>query len=245
MSEPQYPQGWQPPTWQPQSTPPAPAPKKHRKWPWVVGGVVALIVIISVAANGGGNSGTTTATAGDTSAEAVPAPVAAAPAETPVTVTVPTNLDGKTLGAATTALSNLGITQYSLTAAPSLQAAVDACQADVEKCTTLEVTSIDEAGQAVDPTSSVDITVKAIIPPGGANSITQDGTYVVGKDVKAGTWHTDGQSDLGCYWERDRNLDGDLDSIISNNNITGPTTVTVHSSDKAFQVTGGCTWTRE
>ena len=162
-------------------------------------------------------------------------------------MTVPADLDGKTLGAATQALAALGITQYSISADPGLQSAIDACKADVESCTTLQVTSIDEAGQSVSPDDEVTIEVKAVIPPGGANSITVDGTYVVGKDIKAGTWHTDGQSDTDlCYWERDRNLDGDLDSIISNDDLTGgPATVSVHSSDKAFKVSGDCTWTRE
>lgn len=231
----QYPQGWQPP-----AMPAAPAPKKHRKWPWVVGGLVAVIIVISVATSSGGGSGTQVAASG------ISQDAAAAPAAPPATVTVPTNLDGKTLGAAAQALETLGITNYSVTGASGLQSTIDACTAAVEKCATLQVTGIDEAGQSVDPSDSVTIEVEAVIPPGGANSITQDGTYVVGKDIKAGTWHTDGQSDAGgCYWERDRNLDGDLDSIISNNNITGPSTVSVHHGDAAFQVSGGCTWTRE
>jgi hypothetical protein len=54
MSESQYPQGWEPPSWQPQATPPA--PKKHRKWPWVLGGIVGVIAVLGVAGGiaGGG-----------------------------------------------------------------------------------------------------------------------------------------------------------------------------------------------
>jgi hypothetical protein len=238
MSESHYPQGWQPPP--ASDSPSAPPPKKHRKWPWILGGVVAVIVTISVATNTGGGNGTSVSAAQPAASQ-----VATQAAQAPQ-VAVPTNLDGKTLGAAAQALEALGITQYSVNGDSGLQSAINACKAEVEKCTTLEVTSIDEAGQEVDPSDSVNVMVKAVIPPGGANSITQDGTYVVGKDIKAGTWHTDGQSDLGgCYWERDRNLDGDLGSIIANNDITGPSTVSVHSSDKAFQVSGDCVWTRE
>lgn len=177
-----------------------------------------------------------------------PASVAAVTTPVPTVdpdVTVPVDLVGKTLGAATTELATQGITQYSVSSAPGLQAAVKACSAAVTTCGTLSVTAVDEAGQSLSPDDTVNIEVQAVIPPGGASSITQDGTYVVGKDIKAGTWHTTGQGDgIGCYWERDRNLDGDLDSIIANNNITGPTTVSVHKKDVAFQTSGGCTWTR-
>jgi hypothetical protein len=181
------------------------------------------------------------------SPDAAVSSVAAAPPVSPVDpdVTVPVDLVGKTLGAATAELAAQGITQYSVSSAPGLQAAVKACSAAVTACGTLSVTSVDEAGQSLSPDDTVTIEVRAVIPPGGASSITQDGTYVVGKDIRSGTWHTTGQGDgIGCYWERDRNLDGDLNSIIANNNITGPTTVSVHKKDVAFQTSGGCTWTR-
>lgn len=53
----------------PYPTPPAPqpAPKKHRKWPWVLGGIVALFILVGVA--GGGDDS--------------PAPVGHAPAGAP------------------------------------------------------------------------------------------------------------------------------------------------------------------
>lgn len=243
MSEPNYPQGWQPPQLQQSVLPamPPPAPKKRRRWPWIAGGAAAVVVLVAVIAGIAGNTGTDSASATGPS----PSEVATqAPVDTEVTV--PTDLNGKTLGAAAQALETLGITQFSVDGDSGLQSAINACTAQVEECTTLEVTGLDEAGQPVDPADPVEITVQAVIPPGGANTITQDGTYVVGSDIKAGTWHTDGDSDTGgCYWERDRNLDGDLNSIIANNNISGPTTVTVHSSDNAFQVSGDCMWTRE
>jgi hypothetical protein len=66
------PQGWAPP----------PAPKKTRKWPWIVGGVVGFIVLLSAI---GGNSApppssTTGATAIPTVAAVAPTIAAPAPA---------------------------------------------------------------------------------------------------------------------------------------------------------------------
>jgi hypothetical protein len=84
------------------------------------------------------------------------------------------------------------------------------------------------------------------VAPTVAATGPQDGTYVVGTDIKAGTWHTSGGGTLGvCYWERDKDLDGDFSSIITNDdNAGGPSTVAVHSTDKSFKVTGGCPWSR-
>jgi hypothetical protein len=78
-----------------------------------------------------------------------------------------------------------------------------------------------------------------------ASSISSDGVYVVGQDIKPGTWHTPGdggQNDDGCYYAT---LSGDNTSdasdINSNNNFDGPETVDV-SGSYAFQISGGCTW---
>jgi hypothetical protein len=59
----QIPPQYQPPARQPQYRPPAPAPKakKRRKWPFVIGGVVLVVLIISIA-SGGGESGTAAGT---------------------------------------------------------------------------------------------------------------------------------------------------------------------------------------
>ena len=65
-----------------------------------------------------------------------------------------------------------------------------------------------------------------------------EGTYVVGSDIKPGRYHTDGSSD--CYWARLASLD--TTDIIDNNVGSGPQTVQVLASDKAFQVRGECTF---
>jgi hypothetical protein len=81
----------------------------------------------------------------------------------------------------------------------------------------------------------------ATVGPTGA-LLTQfgDGLYQVGVDIEAGNYHTDGGKD--CYWERLSNLSGGFTGIISNGEPTGPTTVRVLASDKAFSVHGGCSW---
>jgi hypothetical protein len=63
-----------------------------------------------------------------------------------------------------------------------------------------------------------------------------EGTYVVGTDIKPGLYHTQG-GDI-CYWARLSSLD--TTKIIDNNTGTGPQTVEIKPTDKAFQVQGDC-----
>jgi hypothetical protein len=77
--------------------------------------------------------------------------------------------------------------------------------------------------------------------------IPGDGTYIVGTDIKPGRYKTTGPADSSfpdCYWERDRNLDGGLGSIIANDNTQGQTTVQIRSGDAAFKTTGCADWVK-
>lgn len=67
-----------------------------------------------------------------------------------------------------------------------------------------------------------------------------EGTYVIGVDIKPGTYHTSG-ADI-CYWARLSSLS--TDDIIDNGNTTGPATIQVRASDKALQIQGDCTFGR-
>lgn len=67
-----------------------------------------------------------------------------------------------------------------------------------------------------------------------------DGTYLVGADIKPGTYR--GTPSDGCYYARLASLDGS--DIIDNNNTDGPVVVQIKASDKAFQVRGCGTFTR-
>lgn len=73
--------------------------------------------------------------------------------------------------------------------------------------------------------------------------IESDGTYIVGKDIKAGKWRSSG-GDF-CYWARLKNFGGTLGSIVANDNVLGGRAiVTIRSTDKGFETTGCGTWKR-
>ena len=77
-----------------------------------------------------------------------------------------------------------------------------------------------------------------------ASQISGDGVYVVGKDIKAGVYHTSGSGNTGqndCYFATLNSTD--TTNIADNNNFDGAETVDV-SSAYAFEVNGPCTWVR-
>jgi hypothetical protein len=78
----------------------------------------------------------------------------------------------------------------------------------------------------------------------GATTIPGDGTFLVGTDIQAGTYHADASPSGNCYWERDSDLNGNLNSIISNDNSSGPVVVQIGSSDAAFNDSGCGTFTK-
>ena len=77
-----------------------------------------------------------------------------------------------------------------------------------------------------------------------ASQINGDGVFVVGKDIKAGVYHTNGSGNTGsndCYFATLNSTD--TSNIADNNNFDGPETVDV-SSAYAFEINGPCTWVR-
>ena len=68
-----------------------------------------------------------------------------------------------------------------------------------------------------------------------------DGMYIVGVDIKPGTYKSSGNQ--GCYYARLSDFTGSSDSIIANNNTDNPAIVTISASDKGFQSTRCGTWT--
>lgn len=86
--------------------------------------------------------------------------------------------------------------------------------------------------------------VKAQMGELQASQISGDGVYVVGKDIKAGIYHTNGSGNAGandCYFATLNSTD--TSNIADNNNFDGPETVDV-SSAYAFDVNGPCTWVK-
>ncbi|MFF1481760.1 hypothetical protein ACFVYD_30130 [Streptomyces sp. NPDC058301] len=78
-----------------------------------------------------------------------------------------------------------------------------------------------------------------------ATTVNGDGQYRIGTDIQAGTYRTDGPSDSSlpnCYWERDRDAKGELNSIIANGNPTGSAVVTILPADKLFKTQGCKEW---
>ena len=72
----------------------------------------------------------------------------------------------------------------------------------------------------------------------------EDGAFKVGTDIPAGTYKTDGppeHSYVGCYWERSADASGELDKIIANDYIDGPSMVTIKPGE-VVKFTGNCTW---
>ena len=69
-----------------------------------------------------------------------------------------------------------------------------------------------------------------------ANTFGGDGIYLVGTDIQVGTYKAGPSPD--CYTEVDRDLDDNIDSIMSNNITSGPVVLKVPSNAKAIKVNG-------
>ncbi|GGO19474.1 hypothetical protein GCM10010116_39130 [Microbispora rosea subsp. aerata] len=99
------------------------------------------------------------------------------------------------------------------------------------------VTVTEEAEPA--PTVTVTETVASQAEPtqeteeaGPATTIAGDGQYLVGEDIKPGTYKTMGtDGGFACYWARLRNATGEFSAIIANDNITGPARVTLKKGE--------------
>lgn len=64
------------------------------------------------------------------------------------------------------------------------------------------------------------------------DQLLRRGEYLVGEDIKAGTYKTAGPDDeWGCYWERAKDASGGFGSIIANNNLEGPGRVTLDQGE--------------
>lgn len=71
-----------------------------------------------------------------------------------------------------------------------------------------------------------------------------NGTWVVGKDIQAGTYRTRHNSS-GCYFARLRGFGGTIDDIIANDNTFAPVVVTIAPSDAGFQSQRCDQWTSD
>lgn len=66
------------------------------------------------------------------------------------------------------------------------------------------------------------------------------GTKIVGTDIKAGTYRSEGSQ--FCYWERLRGTSGEFDDIIANGSSDGQAVVTIEEGDVAFSSSSCGQW---
>lgn len=83
------------------------------------------------------------------------------------------------------------------------------------------------------------------LPSSGPQSTSfGDGIWAVGITIAPGTYHAAGGA--GCYWERERDFTAKgTTSIIAIDTPSGPATVTVAATDKAFKSQGCGTWSKQ
>ncbi|MFD5439050.1 hypothetical protein [Streptomyces tendae] len=116
------------------------------------------------------------------------------------------------------------------------QAAADTKAGPRPTTTVTETAPAAEAEPAPTVTETVTETVtakpKKTKEPGPATTFSGDGEYLVGEDIKAGTYKTAGPEDeWGCYWERAKDASGEFGSIIANNNLEGTGRVTLNKGE--------------
>lgn len=112
------------------------------------------------------------------------------------------------------------------TAAPTPSAITASPKAETTKPTTT-------------PPPSKPAAPKAAPPP----KVAGDGEYLVGQDMKAGTYKTAGSTDGLCYWERDKDSSGEFSSIIANGSPSGTGRVTVKKGE-VFKSQGCDDWVK-
>lgn len=85
-----------------------------------------------------------------------------------------------------------------------------------------------------------------VAPPGPSGSIDGTGVFLVGKDIRPGTYRSRPAADSGgsCYWARLKDAKGDLDSILANDNEAGSFVVAIAPTDYAFETSGCETYRR-
>ena len=72
------------------------------------------------------------------------------------------------------------------------------------------------------------------------NTISGDGVYVVGDDIRPGRWRTTGGN--SCYWARLSGLSGDFNELLANGLPGGQAVVEIRKSDAAFETSGCGEW---
>lgn len=75
-----------------------------------------------------------------------------------------------------------------------------------------------------------------------ATSMPNDGTYLVGRHIKAGTYTAPGPDTGRCYWARLRDTSGEQRAVIAASYKPGRQVVTIRKGDGAFNTDGCGPW---
>jgi hypothetical protein len=75
-------------------------------------------------------------------------------------------------------------------------------------------------------------------------TIPGDGIFLVGEDIEPGTYRGNVAGGR-CYWARLSGTSGDFDDLITNDNVEGPTVVTIAESDVAFETSRCGEWVKQ
>ncbi|GGP73494.1 hypothetical protein GCM10010231_50470 [Streptomyces sindenensis] len=101
---------------------------------------------------------------------------------------------------------------------------------------------VEVPGPEVTVTKTATVTAKPPKPKGPPTTVAGDGEYLVGEEMRAGTYRTGGPGDsFGCYWERARNSSGEFEAIIANGNLEGSGRVTINKGE-VFKSNGCQDW---
>ncbi|MFI7449976.1 hypothetical protein ACIBQX_20970 [Nonomuraea sp. NPDC049714] len=105
---------------------------------------------------------------------------------------------------------------------------------------TVTVTETEQAEPATTVTETVTVEPEqaAEEESGPRTTIPGDGQYLVGEDIKPGTYKTAGTDGFNCYWARLKNASGELSAIIANDNVSGQTRATLKKGE--YFETKGC-----
>ena len=212
---------------QPESEP------KPRKWPRraAIGGALVVVLVVGVAIGGAGHStGVSQAKYNASRAQVSSFKSQVSGLQTQV---------GTDNAAVATARTNAADAQQ--TANANAAAAYKSKQAALQATYQSKQAALQSQQQTV---AGEQQTLKQELGEVQANTISSDGTFVVGQDIKPGTYHTNGSGNAGandCYYATLNSTDGSITSIIANGNFDGPETISL-SGVYAFQANGGCTW---
>ncbi|MFI1562319.1 hypothetical protein ACH4ZX_04500 [Streptomyces sp. NPDC020490] len=118
---------------------------------------------------------------------------------------------------------------------------------------TVTKTAAAESGGGAEPKPAVTVTKKVTVKPkpakkpGAATTVEGDGQYLVGEDMRAGTYKTAGPDPdsliENCYWARTKDASGEFEAIIANANLQGQGRVTVNKGEY-FETNGCQKWTK-